>query len=88
MPEYRELSLLKKSIQESDLTAREKMACLLCLSSVPVADVEPVRHGRWRWIGADRWNDAFECSECGRILMDDSNYCPNCGAKMDSEETT
>lgn len=46
------------------------------------ADVSPVRHGRWRFCGSDKWNDAYECSECGNIAMDDSNYCPNCGAKM------
>lgn len=45
-----------------------------------------VRHGRWRWCGEDRWNDAYECSECGKIHTDDSSYCPNCGAKMDIEE--
>ena len=46
------------------------------------ADVSPVRHGRWRFCGSDKWNDAYECSECGNIAMDDSSYCPNCGAKM------
>lgn len=52
----------------------------------PAADVTPVRHGRWRFCGSDKWNDAYECSECGNIAMDDSNYCPNCGAKMDAED--
>lgn len=23
--------------------------------------------------------------ECGKIAQDDSNYCPNCGAKMDGD---
>lgn len=39
------------------------------------------------------WLDAREedpcwyiCSECKRMVDDDSNYCPNCGARMESDE--
>ena len=28
------------------------------------------------------------CIICGKIAMNDSNYCPNCGAKMDEERRT
>ena len=52
----------------------------------PTVDAAPVVRGRWRFCGSDRWNDAYECSECGKIAMDDSNYCTNCGAKMDLKE--
>ena len=45
-----------------------------------------VVHGRWRFCGSDKWNDAYVCTECGKIAMDDYNYCPNCGAKMDGKE--
>lgn len=44
--------------------------------------IPPVREGKWRFCGSDRWNDAYECSVCGKMAMDNSNYCPNCGAKM------
>lgn len=43
---------------------------------------EYLEYGKWRFVGSDRWNDAYECSKCGKFAMDDSNYCPNCGAKM------
>ena len=43
------------------------------------ADVAPVRHGRWKRYG----KNLGECSECGEIVSVRSNYCPNCGAKMD-----
>ena len=41
-----------------------------------IADVAPVRHGRWLLNGG--------CSEClANPLTTHKNYCPNCGAKMD-----
>lgn len=53
------------------------------IRNLPASGVEPVRHGRWRFCGADRWNDCYECSQCGRAAMDNSDFCPNCGARMD-----
>jgi DNA-directed RNA polymerase subunit RPC12/RpoP len=48
-----------------------------------------------RWLGThDGWYYSYSCSECGsealtkEETMHDqvcSNYCPNCGAKMDGE---
>ena len=49
------------------------------ISNLPAADVAPVRHGRWKRYG----KNLGECSECGEIVSVRSNYCPNCGAKMD-----
>lgn len=49
------------------------------------ADVEPVRHGRWK-TNSDR-PDTLICSVCKRGFdmwkHDPHNFCPNCGAKMD-----
>ena len=48
-------------------------------------DAEPVVHGEW--IEVDVGDCCYRCSECGFIrdayLLDTSNYCPKCGAKMD-----
>lgn len=55
------------------------------LSNTHPADVVQVRHGRWRFCGSGRWNDAYECDNCGKMATDNSNYCPNCGARMDGE---
>lgn len=53
------------------------------LRSLPTLTPESlVKRGEWRFCGADRWNDAYKCSECGKIAMDDSKFCPECGAKM------
>ena len=71
-----------------------------CIRYMDAADVAPVRHGRWlnkkEW-HLGRWVAWLECSCCGE--HDDnaemyemlpfgagpSNYCPNCGAKMEQE---
>lgn len=65
-----------------------------------IADVTPVRHGRWierkRW-AYGKWSKWIECSECNYAdynadMYEDmpftfpGNYCPNCGAKMDLED--
>ena len=51
------------------------------------------------WIDTDEWRetvDGFEkwgyfrkCSKCGYVFkfLEIDNYCPNCGAKMESEDT-
>ena len=41
-------------------------------------DAEPVRHGRWE--------HGLQCPFCNQIDTTKSNYCPNCGAKMDGED--
>lgn len=51
----------------------------------PAADVEPVKHGRWKLINADKRGRGgiFKCSTCNRCQPYISDYCPECGAKMD-----
>ena len=59
------------------------------------ADVPPVKYRRW--IGIYEWakmHDSrpsgmciyFWCSECQTAQEKKSNFCPNCGAKMDESE--
>ena len=45
------------------------------------ADVEPVRHGRWKQA---RYTEAplYICSECDKPEYKRHKFCPNCGAKM------
>lgn len=52
---------------------------------IPASNVRPVVRGRWRWVGQDKWNDCYECSQCGKMNTDNSNFCPNCGADMRGE---
>ena len=64
---------------------------IICES--PIIDAEPVRHGQWETkvytTESDGWITEYReevCSECGEGQIGISNYCPNCGAKMDGEK--
>ena len=54
------------------------------------ADVAEVRHGRWCATIFGKTDKALRvgaphCSECEATAPRRSAFCPNCGAKMDSE---
>lgn len=58
------------------------------LEDIPAADVVPVVHAYWiRHENADiicgYYVPSFECSQCGTWKEDDSDFCPDCGARMD-----
>ena len=66
--------------------------------NLPAADVAPVVHGRWE-LEYETYGK-MRCSVCKKealikkaigdvgvvTIYVDSNYCPNCGAKMDEKE--
>ena len=74
-----------------DLSGEKFEAAIL---KIPVADVAPVRHGRWiepsrLYYGAKQ----YECSLCysdifwnKHSITEKYPHCPNCGATMDLEE--
>ena len=66
------------------------------IDEIPAADVAPVRHGHWISL-TECANEGVYCSICKKKVWKSdyawcskrrgnklqSNYCPNCGAKMD-----
>jgi len=55
------------------------------------ADVAPVRHGRWVESFKDNapptLRSRWTCSWCGNVqTYGATDYCPNCGARMDAKE--
>ena len=69
------------------------------VNEIPVADVEPVKHGRWGEVGGTPKGQMFHCSICHKVAYFPQptrdktwkkqcpyTYCPNCGAKMDGKE--
>ena len=52
------------------------------IDAQPTIDAQPVQHGRW--IDWSMWGDSkYECSECDCETKHRTNFCPNCGARMD-----
>ena len=54
----------------------------------PTADVVEVKHGEWEkrtFIIFDSEKVGYRCSECHTTWDTETNYCPNCGAKMDGK---
>ena len=59
-------------------------------NTLPAADVAKVKHGHWiehQWAEESEGLliSNFECSQCHDWKREKSDYCPNCGAKMDGE---
>ena len=53
-------------------------------ADIPAADVAPVVHGLWLCADTDT-EQLFLCNRCEKKEYWESDYCPNCGAKMDKE---
>ena len=64
-----------------DLSCEKFEAAIL---KIPAADVAPVVHGRWLCVDTDT-EQFFLCNRCKKKEYWESNYCPNCGCKMDLE---
>ena len=54
------------------------------IEMLSAADVVEVRHGRWLCVDTDT-EQFFLCNRCKKKEYWESNYCPDCGAKMDEE---
>lgn len=53
------------------------------IEAIPAADVVEVRHGRW--VDSEEDGHLSICGVCNYPVdrFYKTNYCPNCGAKMD-----
>ena len=91
MDEYIERKAIRDTLYDADAIT---MSGVKILNQFPVADVAPVRHGRWEAMhyegGILDGTNFDKCSVCGyeRVFEDENLktefvYCPSCGAKMD-----
>ena len=60
------------------------------MEDAPTVDAVGGVHGRWIEVNKCRYPDGhiecdYKCSICGEISWGESNYCPDCGAKMDGD---
>ena len=75
---------------EAEISTAAQKALEDAIDGIPTADVAPVVHGRWISDG-DGYHWTYNCSICawkdGYPFNERHNFCPNCGARMDLEET-
>ena len=93
MAEYIKREALRDALYDADAIT---MSGVKILNQFPAADVAPVRHGKWISL-TECANEGVYCSICKKKVWKSdyawcskksrnklrSNYCPNCGAKMD-----
>ena len=66
----------------SDMQDEWHEGLLVAINAVKKAvNIDPVKHGRWK---DNKWY--YECDQCGGLVANNYNYCPNCGARMDGDE--
>ena len=88
--EFKRLTLGENSLDER-LFADGVYAVI---ETFPAADVVEVRHGRW--MTTDAYPHHLYCSVCYKTYAKNAkwvneldlptNYCPNCGTRMDKED--
>lgn len=88
------LSYLRELLPLGDAVTIDPAEEIKIVESIPAADVEPVRRGRW----VDALVRDWRCSECGSKVpeairfdgyccTDKLNFCPHCGAEMEGAES-
>ncbi len=98
MTEYIDRESIRKAFQN----VIDDPKCLMFIAATieqyiaeePAADVVPVVHGRWVYNSNYKsWEEMYVCSVYNRNALTGgdyrhelSDYCPNCGAKMDLED--
>jgi len=57
----------------------------LAIETVPSAQPQRMR-GEWIDVTKTGGAELWKCSECGELELEDSYFCPNCGAGMREEK--
>ena len=90
-PEYIDREAALQALKSEGIT--RNMRAYKKVQDIQAADVASVRHGRWIW-DDDGYLRCSRCIKKAPVLTQyqdepvttTTNYCPNCGAKMDGEE--
>lgn len=80
MAEYIERKAFIEAVK--DIPMWGSVAAMIA-DAIPAADVAPVVHGRWMPFHSEAAGDIQYCSACEIGFAAKTDYCPNCGAKMD-----
>ena len=76
------------SCTKADVDPREMLDEI---ENLPAVDAKPVAHAKWHLCrmnvpkGHGQMYSAWRCSACHKHERKRSDYCPNCGAKMEAK---
>ena len=82
MTEYIEREAVLKEAESRIMWGASAAAIYELIRDAPAADVATVRHGRWI-ASHDEFCSCSICKYPVYVGWNQTNYCPNCGAKMD-----
>ena len=54
--------------------------------AIQAIKAEPVRRGKWKPLFEEYAIDWMQCSECGAGFFGKTNFCPHCGARMETDD--
>lgn len=82
---------LKRAMEEMLMSGKDAVESAyinevvqIVIDEAPTIEAKPIVHARIKETGFDECYCSWgECSICGADNMLSSNYCPNCGAKME-----
>lgn len=82
-------SALKKNVTDGWLKGEEADTHITFVyeadvDNAPTIEAAPVNHGRWTDVNGD--GSLWRCSICGETQCCKSDYCGDCGARMDEVE--
>ena len=92
MDEYIEREAAIRVVNGQSSLTMTRSSLIDSISNLPAADVAPVVHAHWDDSGRYTFpggSTAVRCTNCGCALtvseyhLNNWNYCPVCGAKMD-----
>ena len=78
-------NVLEKRIRQEPTDGIYTAEILSAINEQSTVDAVEVVHGRWKQTGMHFL--PYECSVCGSEEEGRTNYCPNCGARMDGGVT-
>lgn len=75
-------------IHDDVIRSDEATMALAEILNAPTIEAEPVRHGRWVFVGEvtahDGWTyRKYKCSECNFSTIEAVYFCQKCGARME-----
>ena len=84
-------TLMKRCNKVKWDTLHDSINAGLVIMGAPVADAQPVRHGKWIDVDTQMYTWKVRCDQCGheRSMLSTQGrypkYCEECGARMDGK---